>query len=52
MLSKSKSKSVKLFKYALLIPMVLGMIIYASCTQESINEQSVNNQSLSEKLNY
>lgn len=50
MLSKSKSKSVKLFKYALLIPMVLGMIIYASCTQESLNDNKTNNQSLSEKI--
>lgn len=35
MLQKSKSKQIHLFKYALLIPMVLGMLVYSSCnTQE------------------
>ncbi|PIA78541.1 hypothetical protein BFR04_03125 [Gaetbulibacter sp. 4G1] len=30
MLSKTKSKQIHLFKYALLIPMVLGMLVYTS----------------------
>lgn len=35
MLQKTKSKEVSLFKYALLIPLVLGMLIYTSCEKES-----------------
>jgi len=31
MLQKSKSKQIKLFKYALLIPVVFGMLVYTSC---------------------
>ena len=31
MLSKTKSKQINLFKYTLLIPMVLGMLVYTSC---------------------
>ena len=31
MLSKSKSKQVKLLKFALIIPIVFGMLIYTSC---------------------
>lgn len=50
MLSKSKSKSAKLFKYLLLIPLILGMIIYSSCTQESVSQDQSNNNSLSEKI--
>ena len=37
MLTKSKSKQVKLVKYALLIPMIFGMLLYTSCERESIN---------------
>ena len=35
MLQKSKSKQVRLFKYALLIPLVFGMLIYSSCEKEN-----------------
>lgn len=35
MLQKSKSSQVQLFKYALLIPVVLGMLIYSSCADDS-----------------
>ncbi|SFC85375.1 M56 family metallopeptidase [Algibacter pectinivorans] len=33
MLQKSKSKQVKLFKYALLIPMLIAMLVYTSCME-------------------
>tara|TARA_R110001592_G_scaffold226150_8_gene482237 strand:- start:1420 stop:3027 length:1608 start_codon:yes stop_codon:yes gene_type:complete len=32
MLQKSKSKQIRLLKYALLIPMVIGMLVYTSCS--------------------
>ncbi|WNH08285.1 M56 family metallopeptidase [Thalassobellus suaedae] len=35
MLQKSKSKQIHLFKYALLIPLVLGMLVYSSCEKET-----------------
>ncbi|WP_165586735.1 M56 family metallopeptidase [Neotamlana sedimentorum] len=35
MLQKSKSKQVHLFKYALLIPVVLTMLIYSACTVQN-----------------
>ena len=35
MLQKSKSKQVQLLKFALLIPMVFGMLIYSSCSDTS-----------------
>ena len=35
MLQKSKSKQVQFLRYALLIPMVLGMLIYSSCSDTS-----------------
>ncbi|GGH35823.1 hypothetical protein IA57_07070 [Mangrovimonas yunxiaonensis] len=35
MLQKSKSKQVNLFKYVLLVPMVLAMLVYASCSQDN-----------------
>ena len=42
MLQKSKSKQVHLFKYALLIPMVFGMLVYTSCEKENkINQEEV-----------
>ncbi|MCC1483074.1 M56 family metallopeptidase [Winogradskyella immobilis] len=34
MLQKSKSKQIKLLKYALLIPVIFGMLFYVSCTKE------------------
>ncbi len=35
MLQKSKTKQTHLVKYLLLIPMVLGMLVYSSCSNES-----------------
>ncbi|MFI1745133.1 M56 family metallopeptidase [Thalassobellus sediminis] len=35
MLTKSKSKQIHLLKYALLIPMVFGMLVYTSCEKEN-----------------
>lgn len=34
MLSRTKSKQIHLFKYALLIPLVFGMLVYTSCIQK------------------
>ena len=34
MLSKTKSKKIYQFKYLLLVPLVLGMLVYSSCEQE------------------
>ncbi len=44
MLSKSKSKQVQLFKYTLLIPMVLGMLLYTSCTQDKNDKIDISKQ--------
>ncbi|WP_452224968.1 M56 family metallopeptidase [Lacinutrix chionoecetis] len=38
MLSKSKSKQIHLAKYLLVIPMVVGMLFYTSCTAYQENE--------------
>ena len=38
MLNKTKSKQLNLIKYALLIPMVLGMLVYTSCSEEVMND--------------
>lgn len=35
MLQKSKSKKIDLLKYAVIIPMVLGMLFYVSCSDDS-----------------
>lgn len=40
MLQKPKSGSKSLFKYLVLIPMILGMLIYASCSDTSVVEIS------------
>ncbi|TYA69964.1 M56 family metallopeptidase [Seonamhaeicola marinus] len=42
MLSKSKSKKTNLLKYALLIPMVIGMLAYASSSKELEHTAAVN----------
>ncbi|MDO5979656.1 M56 family metallopeptidase [Flavivirga spongiicola] len=42
MLSKSKSKQIHLFKYALLIPMVFGMLVYTSSEGQEIQKESIN----------
>ncbi|MFL0353835.1 M56 family metallopeptidase [Xanthomarina sp. GH4-25] len=46
MLQKSKSKQVQLLRYALLIPMVFGMLIYSSCS-DTTQENEVTTTSLS-----
>jgi bla regulator protein BlaR1 len=46
MLQKSKSNKVKLFKYALIIPLVFGMLFYVSCEKEveaDIENQTIDN---------
>jgi bla regulator protein blaR1 len=40
MLTKSKSKQILKLKYALLIPMVFGMLLYTSCESESVNSET------------
>jgi bla regulator protein BlaR1 len=49
MLQKSKSKQIKLFKYALLIPIVFGMLVYTSCAKEEV-QRSKNELSISEQI--
>ena len=39
MLSKSKSKQIHLFKYALLIPMVFGMLVYTSSEAQETQKE-------------
>ncbi len=41
MLNKTKSKQVNLIKYALLMPMVLGMLFYTSCSDDAVKEDVV-----------
>ncbi|WP_299891167.1 M56 family metallopeptidase [uncultured Lacinutrix sp.] len=43
MLSKTKSKQINLIKYTLLIPMVIGMLFYTSCSQKIENDIESNN---------
>lgn len=38
MLNKSKSKQISLLKYTLFIPLVVGMLMYTSCSQEQDNK--------------
>ena len=38
MLTKNKSEKMKQFKYLLVIPLLLGMLIYSSCTDEANDE--------------
>jgi bla regulator protein blaR1 len=40
MLQKAKSNQVNLLKYALLIPMVLGMLVYTSCVQNLYSQEN------------
>jgi hypothetical protein len=53
MLQKSKSKQIHLFKYALLIPMVLGMLVYTSCKARpaEVNNQEQSLEAQINKLN-
>ena len=39
MLSKTKSNQILKFKYALLIPLVFGMLLYTSCEKETVIEE-------------
>jgi len=55
MLTKSKSKQVNLIKYALLIPMVFGMLLYTSSnaqeqTTKVVATQELSDEQLKEKL--
>jgi hypothetical protein len=46
MLQKTKSKQTQLLKYALLIPVVFGMLFYSSCSQEAAaQEYNISNES-------
>lgn len=48
MLQKSKSRKIFQWKYALIIPIVFGMLLYTSCSQESEVNKKTN--SVSEKM--
>ncbi|MCF1420424.1 M56 family metallopeptidase [Mangrovimonas futianensis] len=48
MLQKSKSNQIQLFKYALLIPVVMGMLIYSSCADDTSSEAAENNLDLNQ----
>ncbi len=41
MLQKSKSKQIRLLKYALLIPILIGMLVYTSCEKQSDVESKI-----------
>ncbi|HEX9827277.1 MAG TPA: M56 family metallopeptidase, partial [Flavobacteriaceae bacterium] len=41
MISKSKSKQINLFKYALLIPMIFAILVYISCTDEKNQQEGL-----------
>ncbi|WAC01324.1 M56 family metallopeptidase [Lacinutrix neustonica] len=53
MLSKNKSKQIHLLKYALLIPLITGMLVYTSCDSQlsgsDINESKVATSDLTEE---
>ena len=49
MLQKSKSKPVNLIKYLLLIPMVVGMLVYSSCSQDETNKINTEETTLTEE---
>ncbi|UWX55414.1 hypothetical protein NYZ99_02365 [Maribacter litopenaei] len=46
MLQKSKSKKIWQLKYLLLVPIVLGMLVYSSCESESNSKEDTNSTSL------
>ncbi len=49
MLQKTQSKQINLLKYILLVPMVLGMLIYTSCgTQKNVKDKEI---SLTDQIN-
>ncbi|MBP94244.1 MAG: blaR1 peptidase M56 family protein [Flavobacteriaceae bacterium] len=41
MLQKTKSKQIQLIKYTLLIPTVLGMLLYSSCSEEATQPEVI-----------
>ena len=47
MLQKSRSKQTQLIKYALLIPLVFGMLIYTSCSNETRNTETAQEKEIS-----
>lgn len=49
MLQKSKSKSVYLIKYLLLIPMITAMLVYSSCSQDETNKANTEQTTLTEE---
>jgi hypothetical protein len=49
MLQKTKSKQVKLVKYVLLFPIIIGMLIYTSCLDATNNKK--NNVSVNQETN-
>ena len=58
MLSRSRSKEIHLLKYALLVPIVLGMIVYTSCSEVQpqkeitvVGELATDGSQLIEKIN-
>jgi hypothetical protein len=48
MLQKTKSKQVQLVRYALLIPMVFGMLVYSSCSDENNSSKQQEDINLSQ----
>ena len=48
MLSKTKSNQILKLKYVLLVPMVLGMLVYTSCDKEVVTETSINSEKLTD----
>jgi len=50
MLQKKKSKAVWQLKYVLLLPMVLGMLVYTSCQTDSSMDANSKEASLEERL--
>ncbi|MGN7515191.1 MAG: TonB family protein [Allomuricauda sp.] len=50
MLQKKKSKAVWQLKYVLLLPLVLGMLVYTSCQTDSSMDTNPKEESLEERL--
>lgn len=46
MLSKNKSKQINLVKYALLVPMVIGMLFYTSCETDVVESAETKHEEL------
>lgn len=50
MLQKSKSKKIELLKYTVIIPMILGMLLYVSCSDDSSETYGLTEDAYSELL--